>query len=145
MPVRGGQRAAAYFRKARAKTGPSKVTVGFLDRQIAPLAMLLEYGDPETNLPERPAFRNGVDGMEQAVKRKVHEVIGKTGNMSVSGAARVGAVMQDQLKESYHNFHGAALSARQVKRKGHDDPLIGHEGPKLIERIQARVDGREVG
>ena len=146
MPVRGGDKAQAYFRRVRAEMSgaPKSATVGFHDREIAPLAGQLEYSNPSTNLPERPAFRNAVDDIRKAGRKMVRRTVDKSGIVSQSDAARIAREQRDVLQDSYEGFHGAALSERQIARKGHDQPLVGHEGPKLIGRIGARVDGREV-
>ena len=144
--VSGGNKARAYFKalEGRMKSAPRRAEVGFLTPDMAGLAAQLEYGNPATSLPERPAFRNGVDDIRKQGKRDAKKAAGKDGVVSRTGAARLAAKQKEIIQANYHEFHGAALSERQIERKGHDQPLVGHEGPRLINRIEARVDGQEV-
>ena len=137
----------AYFRRVRSEmaTAPKAATVGFTDRQIAPVGRTTGVWQSGDEPAGATAFRNAVDDMKSEGKRILKRVVDKDGIVTRSDAAMIAREQKDILQASYHNFHGAALSARQIKRKGHDDPLVGHEGDKLIQRIEARVDGREVG
>ena len=63
--VRARHHVAGRKLKARLRSDERKVrevrgtviSVGFHDKRMASLAAILEYGEPQTNLPERPAFR----------------------------------------------------------------------------------------
>ena len=62
--------------------------------------------------------------------------------------ALAGAAVREVVKSSYLDFHGEELSERQKTRKegteGEGRQLVGGEGPKLIEHIEARLDGVKV-
>ena len=130
------------------------IEVGFGDARINVLAVQLEYGDPASDLPERAAFRMGVQDMGKAVLERVEAMKSQdahTGRLVLSAAqARELAVLgRDTIRRAYHAFHGAELSERQKLRKAGsqyaDDQLVGSEGPRLISHIHGYVDGREVG
>ena len=129
------------------------IEVGFLDARIGVLAVGLEYGNPNTNLPERPAFRQGVADLERQLPAIVLKVL-KTSNpardgiggMTQAQAAAIGLAARDVLRQSYEGFEGPGLSERQARRKagtaGAGQELIGHAGPKLIGHLEVAVDGR---
>ena len=160
MPARtkGGAKLRGFFRKSRrnAASGWPDIVVGFLDRQIAVLAAQLEFGNPRTDLPERPAFRQGIADLERALSGIVLRAL-KTanpardgvGHMTQAQAAEIGLAARDVLRASYERFEGPGLSERQSKRKegsiGEGLELIGHAGPKLLGHLQVSVDGQVVG
>ena len=50
------------------------IEIGIIDPTIAPLAAQLEFGSVKLHLPERPAFRQGIDRIKRdlpAVYRRV--------------------------------------------------------------------------
>ena len=66
--VKGGKKLARFLSNSkRAASAFPVIEVGFLDRHIAVLASRLEFGDPNANLPERPAFRQGIGDLERAL------------------------------------------------------------------------------
>ena len=77
--VKGGKNLARFLKnayRAERATNPN-IEVGFGDARINALAVQLEFGNPQTKLPERPAFRMGVQDMlstvaerAEAMKRK---------------------------------------------------------------------------
>ena len=152
--VIGGRNIARWFRdtKRAASKKPPIIEVGFRDRRIAPLAAQLEFGNRETRLPERPAFRQSLDPMARAVI----EHLAAAGydfrrGLAIPDSVWIGAAIaaRDSVRQAYVDFHGAPLSERQIERKAgtpfEDKELIGAEGPKLIGHIRAFVDGVEVG
>lgn len=149
----GGNRLRAFVRsRERAiKASPVHVVeVGFDDARISPLAANLEYGNPKTNLPERPAFRHALPDIRREARKVAAQEIRRAGGvLDHAGAVRVAVAARDVLRTAYLNFHGPGLSERQQQRKAGtsfaSQELVGGEGPKLVERIAAFVDGQEVG
>ena len=107
--------------------------------------MRLEYGDPSTNLPERPAFRVGVRDIEEKLRAKLKALKRVP---TKADARKVATWARDRLRGAYLRYHGPGLSERQRRRKegtGYaDDELVGAQGPKLVGHIHAYVDGEEV-
>ena len=126
------------------------ISVGFHDKRMASLAAILEYGEPQTNLPERPAFRLTSRGdMLDKARAKLLE-IGKRPGEGIATSAdlrELAVLLRDALKAGYLTFHGVGQSARQERRKqgtkGEGRELVGAQGPKLIEHIEAWVNGVE--
>ena len=152
--VTGGRKLKEFLRKTRAAMSrkPHTIAVGFLDKRIAVLAGRLEFGDPKTNLPERPAFRQGVAELRLALPAIYADVLRGTQRdgigMSHAQAVEIGKRCRDVLRESYERFEGPGLSERQERRKagtaGAGKELIGHRGPKLIGHLEVEVDGKTV-
>ena len=123
------------------------IEVGIKDqeRRIAPLAMQLEFGNVRTRLPERPAFRAGVERLPGVIQE--HQATW-SGMPTQEQLAALAVDMRDTIRESYLNFHGLPLSERQRERKegtpGAGKQLIGHEGPKLVEHIGSWVNDNKV-
>lgn len=146
MPVKGGSRLKAHLAKQRRaiRTGPKSTTVGFHDT-TGPLAKQLEYGNPATNLPERPAFRKALTA---AAKAHSDALKAASGALTQATAAKAGEASAAAIKASYLGFQGAGLSEIQRARKegtaGANRELVGHRGPKLIEHISVEVDGVKV-
>ena len=154
--VEGGQRLERFIRanKHAAREQP-EMAVGFKGH-VVPLAALLEFGDPDKNLPERPAFRQGLRHIADELPAKIEAAA--RANLKhrppvlalTEGQAREIAIWaRDILRASYQRFRGPGLSERQEARKvgtkGADKELVGHEGPKLVEHVKAYVNGAEVG
>ena len=152
VKTRGGSKLRAWLTKTRANASRLPVIeVGFLDRQMSVLASRLEFGDSSTNLPERPAFRQGVEELRRRLPEIWRDVLG-SGDVARDGigvthaqAVEVGLRARDVLRASYEAFEGPGLSERQAKckegTKGAGRELVGHEGPKLIGHLEVRVDG----
>ena len=153
--VTGGKNLAKFLENAKRSQRATipLIEVGFGDARINVLAVQLEFGNPRSGIPERPAFRLGVQDMGAIVAERVEAMKrkdAKTGRLGLTAAqARELAVLgRDTIRRAYHTFHGAPLSERQKARKAGtqyaDDQLVGREGPKLISHIHGYVDGREV-
>ena len=152
--VTGGRALAKFMRATkRAKSKQPVVAVGFHDPIVGRLASRLEFGDPNANLPERPAFRQGIGDLKRTLPKVVRRAVGGTDwrkgiVVADTAVVEVGVEARDTLKASYHTFVGPGLSEAQAARKegtpGEGKELIGSEGPKLIERIQARIGGKEI-
>ena len=153
--LKGGKKLDAYIKnskRAAAKKLPL-IEVGFKDRRIAVLAGQLEFGNPESNLPERPAFRSTVRKRRESVNARVVELM-RANLPQFTGLTKeqwveIAILVRDIVRQEYEEFHGAPLSERQRQRKEDtpfaDEQLIGAEGPRLIEHIKAYMDGVEVG
>ena len=152
--VKGGKKLARFLSNTkRAARAFPVIEVGFLDRHIAVLAGRLEFGDPNANLPERPAFRQGIADLERALSGLWKDATsGKDWRRGIgvteAEAVKVALAARDILKRSYETFAGPGLSERQERRKqgtaGAGRELVGSEGPKMIEHLEARVNGRIV-
>lgn len=156
--VTGGGNLARHLRKTRQNMAPSKppvVSVGFHNPAISAIAVVHEFG--AGRVPERPAFRLGVEQAKRHWERKQREIFrtgrdaARHGSFSVDHAklAALAIELRDIIRKAYHDFHGAPLSERQKQRKAGtryaDEQLIGAEGPKLIAHIHAEIDGVRVG
>ena len=152
--VSGGKKLAAFFRASRkAANKPKAVDVGFLDPHVGRLAARLEFGDENASLPERPAFRGGVETLKRTLGGVVRDAVSgadwKQGITIPSTAVEeVGVEARDTIKRSYETFVGPGLSESQEARKrgtpGAGKELIGSEGPRLVSRIKARIVGGKV-
>ena len=150
--VRGGKKLAAFMRASK-RAGAAKgrdVTVGFHDRAIAQLAGQLEFGNPRTGLPERPAFRQGRDDLKRTLPGVVEQAVSGTDwrkgiIVGHSAAVDIGEAGRETIKASYLGFSGEGVGPAQAARKagtpGEGRTLVGSEGPRLVERIEAKVDG----
>ena len=154
--VRGGKAWKRFTTNTHraARTTEPVVEVGFLDRRISILAGRLEFGDPASDLPERPAFRQGVEDLKRAfpalwTKTMRAKDLTKGVVVDEQDLVAVGLAARDILRRSYETFTGPGLSERQEKRKrgtvGEGRELVGHEGPKLIGHLEVRVNGVVVG
>ena len=148
--IKGGKKLKAFLRNAARSSRKPQPTAeaGFLEPHVARLAARLEFGDPRSSLPERPAFRMSRDDAMKAGRVAIVDALGKetrTGRFAVADtAAKVAAdAMAETIRGSYETFHGAPTSERQEARKrgtpGAGRQLVGHEGPKLIGHIKGRV------
>ena len=156
MPIKAGTRVTGgkgidrYVRQQkRGALHQPSIEIGFFDARISVLAARHEFGDPASNLPERPAFRLGIPAMIKAVRPVRDAGLRETGGVLTPALAHKLAILaRDTIREAYQNFHGAPLSERQRLRKAgtgfEDDQLIGGEGPKMIGHITAYVDGQQV-
>lgn len=153
--IKGGRKLAAFIRDAKAASRrDAGATIGFHDRRIAGLAARLEFGDPKTNLPERPAFRNALDAagkaagaaMTEAAKRNARAIFSERGQRRILEAGALAgyqAIRDSYLTGSGLKPVGEAQEARKRGTPGEGRPLVGHKGPKLIDRITIRIDGQE--
>ena len=154
----GGSKLRRFLRQSKenmSRRAP-EILVGFLDRTINPLALQLEYGNPDTSLPERPAFRQGIEDLRRQLPAIIRKALSSSspardgvGHITSTQAAEIARAARDILRASYERFEGPGLSERQARRKegtpGADKELIGHEGPKLLAHLQVSVNGQIVG
>ena len=156
IKIKGGQRLARYLtnlQRNRDKLRHTKVEIGFFGPRIATLAALHELGSrPKdgTPVPARPAFgaakRDVGQGFGEALRGAVQGERGAISRDAVEVAALAGL---EAVRKSYLNAPGPPLSERQQQRKrgtpGEGRKLVGVKGPKLIEHLEARIDGQKVG
>ena len=158
----GGKRLKAFIKAKRrqvAKLQNRTLSVGFHEPQFAALAATHEFGtrDPDGSrkLPARPAFRQAASEVRKDWKRATRKAAKALSDPKNTGEGpelklREGAAdAAESVRESYSRFHGAPLSERQKARKsgtpGAGRQLVGHKGPRLLDRITARdADGSEV-
>ena len=103
--------------------GQPVILVGFLDKRINVLALQLEFGNPKTGLPERPAYRQGVEDLKRHLPAIVARVV-KSSRPARDGlwklthtqAVEIGHAARDILRQSYEGFTGVGLSERQERR-----------------------------
>ena len=142
----GGERFRAVLKATQkaARQTPEGVEIGFFDRVIATLAMQLEYGNPRTRLPERPAFRQGSRHAEDIVRAAIAEAASRgSGTVTDADAHRIAGLAAERIRQAYLDFSGPGLSERQRERKegtaGAGQELIGSEGPRLVVHVDGRV------
>ena len=116
----GGRKLAARLRSDRRRdreVDGTVITIGFHDKRLAALAGLLEYGHPDTRLPERPAFRLTSRGdMLDRARAKLKEIgMRHDGPATAADLRELAIVLRDVLKAGYLSFHGPGLSERQDK------------------------------
>ena len=153
MGVTGGDKFFKFIKDAKKAQRkiigkPMVISVGFLDKIIAVLAAQLEFGNPNTKLPERPAFRQAIE----RIKRELAPFIIKNKLINPrfmivddNAAHKIAEWLVNKVKESYHGLDEPAEGERQLARKGgQSDPLVGTSGPKLIEHIAAEINGLRV-
>ena len=143
MASRGGLKTRAFLTNAKrrmATDANQSVVAGFLDKRDTGVVAQLEYGNPKRSLPPRPAFRQGMAEMERpqsevrtALKREAAKIIGRHGGDPNMG--NVGRAAVDTLQESYHALTNPPNAPSRIAKKGHDDVLVGPDGPRLIDRI----------
>lgn len=144
MPVSGGHRARAFFARAR-RAQPVRIRVGFLDQFSAMLASQLEYGNRAQNLPERPAFRRAIRRIRKELPAFIAARVDVLNPIISEGAAReIATWAVEVLQDEYHAFSNPREGPRQRARKGFSNPLVGEEGPRLINRIAAEINGQKV-
>ena len=155
--VRGGDKLKRLAREMRARrVSLPVIEVGFKDRRIAVLAATHEFGLTDsggrTRIPERPAFRNGIDAMQSAASRELKR-IATSGPRPFMGftqadAVSIGRVALESMLESYRTFEGAPLSERQEARKegteGAGRLLVGHRGERMLDHLGLFIDGQRV-
>ena len=149
--VRGGAKLRKFLRNAAksSRAPQAGAEAGFVEPHIAGLAARLEFGDPRTDLPERPAFRAsripagkaGAEIVRKALSARVTEGVFIVDEAHAKAAAEA---MAETIKDSYRTFHGPGLSERQAERKrgtpGAGRELVGHRGERLIGHIKGRVE-----
>ena len=147
--VTGGKKLARKIRdlrKGAAALDDSAIEVGFFDPRIAAVAAQHEFGVKRgrTLLPERPAFRAGLEDAKAALVETIKAEGGRGKGLPDDAALDRGAEeVREAIRQSYLAAPGPELSEAQAARKagtpGANKLLIGTEGPKMIDRIEARV------
>ena len=154
--VRGGQKLKRLAREMKARrVDLPLIEVGFKDRRIAALAATHEFGledaDGRVKVPERPAFRSGIDAMQLAASRELKRIAKAQRpfmGFTQADAVSIGRVALESMLESYRTFEGEPLSERQEARKagtpGAGRQLIGHRGERMLDHLGLWIDGRRV-
>ena len=154
--VRGGDKLRRFIRNVKARrVGLPLIEIGFKDRRIAVLAASHEFGledaDGSVRLPERPAFRNGIDAMQQAASRELKRIAKAQSpfmGFTRAHAESIGRVALESMLESYRTFEGEPLSERQEARKrgtpGAGRQLVGSRGERMIAHLGLFIDGIRV-
>ena len=155
--IQGGHKLDRFIRanQRAARQAEPEIGVGFRGH-IAGLASLLEFGNPDTGLPERPAFRIGINRLREELPARLEGMARANLNkrtpvmvLTRAQATELAVWARDILRASYLSFKGPGLSERQAERKagtaGQGKELVGSEGPKLVSHLRAYVDGQEVG
>ena len=146
--TRGGAKFDRFISTAKRMRPYPTIEVGFLDSDIAPLAFAHEFGNARAHLPERPAFRMALPRLERMCKAYWHRPSIRPYKYNKANGAMATDVeafekLADWLKKEYLTFEGDPLSAWQGRRKegtpGESKQLVGHRGPKMIERIDWRL------
>ena len=130
--VKGGKALDRFLRNAARSSRKPQPTAeaGFVEPHVARLAARLEFGDPRSSLPERPAFRQAKGDALAAGRKVIVDALGKRTREGVfavgdADAQRAADAMADTIRDSYRTYHGPGLSARQEARKrgsaGHRD------------------------
>lgn len=96
-------------------------------RSLAQIAVVHEFGDPDRNIPERPALRGGVKrGIPKfnALNRdSLREVV--RGNLTVEQAlGRLGAAAQGEVQREFIVGGFVPNKPETIRRKGSSRPLI---------------------
>lgn len=156
IKIKGGEKLKRYIAEVnrnRQKLRHTKAEVGFFGPQIATLAATHEYGRRPrdgTIVPARPAFGRARPEIRQEFRRELRgEVAGKRGLITPQ-ALEVAAVRAlEVVRDSYRSAPGPELSERQQQRKrgtpGEGRKLVGVKGERLIQHLEARIDGHKVG
>ena len=154
MAVRGGDKLKRFIREAKSRAGRAPlIQVGFVDDRIAPLAYAHEYGVGQGpgSLPERPAFRNALPAVQKAMRDELLRIAKATSpfpGYKPQHFKQVAIAGRDALRAGYLAFEGEPLSAVQTARKagtpGAGRQLVGSRGPRMIEHIEAFVNGVRV-
>ena len=154
MAVHGGHKLKRFLKEAQRKQSTiKKIEIGFIDegsKRIASLAATHEFGltTASVQIPERPAFRNGITEIRRGalLPEKIKLAKANNGYLTNADVIKLARMMHAIIVDSYLNFHGAPLSRLQTERKagtkGAGKQLIGSEGPKLISHIGLWVDGK---
>ena len=134
MTVRGGDKLRRKLReqlRTSADLDDTVIEIGFFSEPEASLAVMHEFGNVRTHLPERPAFRAAL--MPEDVSRITRAVTLAHG-LGSDLARRVAIALFEHIRDSYLAFHSAEP----------DKQLQGAEGTKMIAHLEARVNGRTV-
>ena len=147
--LKGGDKLKRFIRdRKRAADYQPVIEIGFGDPVIAPLAAQLEFGSVTLNLPERPAFRQGIDRLKRDLPEVYRRVLKRDGGLTEAGAAEIASGGRDIIKDAYLAFEGGGLSERQEARKRGTAgawPGTGRIGRPKAGRANPRLCGRPEG
>ena len=155
MGVKGGQRLLRKLKDLQRgvrQTPSGKVEVGYFGR-VASLARAHEYGQRDrqggVRVPARPAFHAGLRAARQAWTNTLEKDAKAHGGMVTRDGVEAGArAVKRAIRASYLKAPGPPVGEAQAARKrgtkGEGKLLVGTRGPKMIDHLEARVDGRKV-
>ena len=161
VKVTGGEllkRFAAKVRRNRQQLSGTKVEVGFFGPQISTLAALHEFGQRDKaggpKVPPRPAFRAAVPALRSEFRQSLREGVrdgleGQRGLITREQISKAALAALGAIRESYFAAPGPEVGERQAARKkgtaGEGRKLVGTEGPKLIDHLEAKINGEKLG
>ena len=146
--VRGGRKLRVFLRKARSAKSRSKgVDVGFFKTArysdgtyVASVAAWNEFGTDDGRVPERPFFRQAIEGADRVINPILKAGVDpQTMELDEQTASAVGAVMVGRIQASIRNLRvpenaeitvkGGWMRSKTgkpifIKGKGSDNPLI---------------------
>ena len=154
IKITGGQKLAKYLqdmKRQNERLRDTKAEAGFFGPRIASLALVHELGrrDDGVRLPARPAFGASRQPAREEFRRAMRqEVEGKRGVITREALEAATLKALEAVKESYRSAPGPPVGPAQAARKkgtpGQDKLLVGTRGPRLIEHLEARIDGVKI-
>ena len=131
--VRGGRKLKTFLRKARAAKSRSKsVDVGFFasarypdGTYVASVAAWNEFGTDDGRVPERPFFRQAIEGADRVINPILKAGVDpQTMELDEQTASTVGAVMVGRIQASIRNLRDPPNAPATIRRKGSSSPLV---------------------
>ena len=128
--IKGGKKLNAFIRKAKNAKSVKEIQVGFFATSrypdgtpVAAVAAWNEFGTKR--IPERPFFRNAIEGAEDELKPvMVKSIDPRTMAMDRTTAGKLGEVMQGRIQRSITTLREPALAESTKRKKGSSNPLI---------------------
>ena len=123
--IRGGdklQRKLREMARASAALDGTVIEIGFFSGPEAGLAVMHEFGNVRTRLPERPAFRAA---LMPADLSRITQAVTREHGLSPDLPRRFAIALFEHIRDTYLEFEGAG-------------------GPKLSAHLEARVNGQTV-
>ena len=147
VSTKGGARLRAHLaeqaRRSKAVGRPDHELAAGFRGPTAGIAALHEFGEPSSGIPERPVMRVASRGaVLDAVRGKLKGAKGIPSRTDLVPVARAGG---EALRAAYLAASPSLkpVGARQARRKagtpGEDRPLVGPEGPKMIDSVSGFV------
>lgn len=124
------------LREAVAKSGPTAAKVGILeeagahersvDLTVAQVAAVNEYGTSDGHIPERPAWRNALDGAKDRITKTLQRAAGELldGVPVTTAFGKVGLFGQALIRRGIDALTTPPNAPRTIAQKGSSKPLI---------------------
>ncbi len=125
--VTGGHKINRFLKKALAAQASSvtSLEVGFFDAEQSRKASANEFGIPSANVPERPAFRAGVDASEDDILQVLRaNVDPKTMAVDEATAGKIGTAIVASLRHAYDALKTPPNAAATLRQKAGTNPLV---------------------